>query len=165
MTRNPATKGCFWVNWQFLALLKPCGQINLPKSLNRLFHSSVSVIGDVPPIYEVVKPGDVPPMGDAPPILVSPGGDEVIKKLILRALNENQRLILRSINGRHRSLNSLLEEISRREKRPISTLKLNARILKELGLIDYGTKDNPRPVRLTEHGLLVLSILEVDGNE
>ena len=89
----------------------------------------------------------------------------MIKKLILRALNENQRLILRSINGRHRSLNSLLEEISRREKRPISTLKLNARILKELGLIDYGTKDNPRPVRLTEYGLLVLSILEVDGNE
>ncbi len=80
-------------------------------------------------------------------------------------MNENQRLILRSINGRHRSLNSLLEELSRREKRPLSTLKLNARILKELGLIDYGTKDNPRPVRLTEEGLLVLRILGVNDDE
>jgi len=122
------------------------------------------VIGDVPPIYEVVKPGDVPPMGDAPPILMGPS-EGVMRKLILRALNENQRLILRSIDGRHRSLNSLLEELSRRKRKPISTLKLNARILKELGLIDYGTKDDPRPVRLTEHGLLVLSILGVDGNE
>jgi len=80
-------------------------------------------------------------------------------------LNENQRLILRSINGRHRSLNSLLEELSRREKRPLSTLKLNARILKELGLIDYGTRDDPRPVRLTEEGLLVLRILGVNDDE
>ncbi|MDI3475913.1 MAG: hypothetical protein PWQ95_1641, partial [Thermococcaceae archaeon] len=28
-------------------------------------------------------------MGDAPPILVTPGGEEVIRKLVLRALNEN----------------------------------------------------------------------------
>lgn len=134
-------------------LLEANGQPNLSKDLNKLPYSSVLVIGDVPP------------MDNAPPILMDPDGDEVIRKLILRALNENQRLILRSINGRHRSLNSLLEELSRRENRPLSTLKLNARILKELGLIDYGTKSNPRPVRLTEHGMLVLSILEVDGNE
>lgn len=31
--------------------------------------------------------------GDAPPILVTPFGDEGIRKLVLRALNENQRLI------------------------------------------------------------------------
>ncbi|ACS34103.1 hypothetical protein [Thermococcus gammatolerans] len=96
--------------------------------------------------------------------MVGPSGP-AIRKLILRALNENQRLILRSINGRHRSLNSLLEELSRREKRPLSTLKLNARILKELGLIDYGTRDDPRPVRLTEEGLLVLRILGVNDDE
>lgn len=121
------------------------------------------MIGDVPPIYTAFKPGDALPMGDAPPIL-TPGG-EVIRKLILRALNENQQLILRSISGRHRSLNALLEELSRRERKPLSTLKLNARILKELGLIDYGTKENPRPVQLTEHGRLVLTILGVDENE
>ncbi len=70
-------------------------------------------------------------------------------------------LILRSINGKHRSLNALLEEISKDTKKPISTLKLNARILKELGLIDYGKKDNPKPVELTKHGKLVLKILGV----
>ncbi|ALM74442.1 hypothetical protein TBCH5v1_0474 [Thermococcus barophilus] len=76
-------------------------------------------------------------------------------------MNENQMLILRSINGKHRSLNALLEEISKDTKKPISTLKLNARILKELGLIDYGEKNNPKPVELTKHGKLVLKILEV----
>ncbi len=70
-------------------------------------------------------------------------------------------LILRSINGKHRSLNALLEEISRDTRKPISTLKLNARILKELGLIDYGEKNSPKPVELTEHGELVLRILGV----
>jgi len=101
----------------------------------------------------------------APRVQITPGGVEVIRKLVLRALNENQRLILRSIDGRHRSLNALLEELSRRERKALSTLKLNARILKELGLIDYGTKEDPRPVRLTEHGRMVLSLLGVDGNE
>lgn len=76
-------------------------------------------------------------------------------------MNENQLLILRSINGKHRSLNALLEEISRETKKPISTLKLNAKILKELGLIDYGERSNPKPVELTKHGQLVLKILEV----
>nr|WP_048055076.1 MULTISPECIES: hypothetical protein [unclassified Thermococcus] len=97
--------------------------------------------------------------------MVTPFGGEVIRKLVLRALNENQRLILRSVNGRHRSLNALLEELSRKEKKPISTLKLNAKILKDLGLIDYGTRDDPKPVRLTEHGFFVLNLLEVDENE
>ncbi|AHF79874.1 Hypothetical protein TES1_0480 [Thermococcus paralvinellae] len=85
----------------------------------------------------------------------------VFRKLFLRALNENQLLILRSINGKHHSLNALLEELSREAKKPISTLKLNAKILKELGLIDYGEKNNPKPVELTKHGKLVLKILGV----
>lgn len=69
--------------------------------------------------------------------MVTPFGDEGIRKLVLRALNENQRLILRSVNGRQRSLNALIEELSRKRKKPISTLKLNAKILNDLGLIDY----------------------------
>ncbi|WP_461864120.1 hypothetical protein [Thermococcus sp.] len=104
-------------------------------------------------------------MDDTPPLSPSSGGGDVIRRLILRALNENQQLILRSINGKHRSLNALLEELSRKENKPLSTLKLNARILKELGLIDYGTKDAPRPVRLTEYGMIVRTILKVDRNE
>ncbi len=114
-------------------------------------------------IFCTPKLGD----GDAPPISVTPipriEKEElsVFRKLFLRALNENQLLILRSINGKHRSLNALLEEISRETKKPISTLKLNAKILKELGLIDYGERSNPKPVELTKHGQLVLKILEV----
>ncbi|AEC51242.1 hypothetical protein PNA2_0324 [Pyrococcus sp. NA2] len=92
-------------------------------------------------------------------------GLEILRKLIFRALNENQRLILKHVNGKHKSLNALLEELSKKEKKPISTLKLNARILKELGLIDYGTREDPRPVRLTEGGKLVLSILDGGANE
>lgn len=104
-------------------------------------------------------------MGDALPISIDNGGGDVLRKLLLRALNENQRLILESINGKHRSLNALLEELSRKKRKPLSTLKLNARILKELGLIEYGTKDDPKPVRLTEEGKLVLTILRGDGSE
>jgi len=102
--------------------------------------------------------------GDVPPISVTQNPEHelaVFRRLFLRALNGNQVLILRSINGKHRSLNALLEEISRETRKPISTLKLNAKILKELGLIDYGEKNNPKPVELTEHGRLVLKILGV----
>nr|WP_187146429.1 hypothetical protein [Thermococcus sibiricus] len=91
------------------------------------------------------------------------GKDElaVFRKLFLRALNENQILILKSINGKHRSLNAFLEEISKDTRKPISTLKLNAKILKKLGLIDYGEKNHPKPIELTKHGRLVLKILGV----
>ncbi|HHI01313.1 MAG TPA: hypothetical protein ENL40_07635 [Thermococcus litoralis] len=104
-------------------------------------------------------------MGDDSPISITNGETEVLRKLLLRALNENQRLILQNINGKHRSLNALLEELSRKEKKPLSTLKLNARILKELGLIDYGTKESPRPVILTKEGKLILRLLGGDGFE
>lgn len=106
-------------------------------------------------------------MGDALPISVTQNveikrdGLIVVRRLLLRALNGNQVLILQRINGKHRSLNALLEDISRSTGKPISTLKLNARILKELGLIDYGEKNIPKPVELTEHGKLVLKILGV----
>ncbi|AMM54461.1 hypothetical protein [Pyrococcus kukulkanii] len=102
-------------------------------------------------------------MGNASLMSIAESEAKVLRKLLLRALNENQRLILQSINGKHRSLNAFLEELSKKENRPISTLKLNARILKELGLIEYGTKDNPKPVTLTEEGRLVLRLLEGDG--
>lgn len=85
----------------------------------------------------------------------------MFKRLFLRALNENQILILGNIHGGHRSLNALLEELSREFNKPISTLKLNARILKELGLIQYGGKEDPKPVELTKPGKLVLKILGV----
>ncbi|WP_394354596.1 hypothetical protein [Thermococcus sp.] len=54
-----------------------------------------------------------------------------------------------------------MEEISKDTRKPISTLKLNAKILKKLGLIDYGEKNNPKPIELTKHGRIVLKILGV----
>ena len=42
---------------------------------------------------------------------------------------------------------------------PYSTLKFNAKVLKELGLLDYGTTIDPVDVRLTDLGRLVLDIL------
>ncbi|MFA4646061.1 hypothetical protein P8X24_02115 [Pyrococcus kukulkanii] len=99
-------------------------------------------------------------MGNAFSMSIAEDEVKVLRKLLLRALNQNQRLILQSINGKHRSLNALLEELSRKERKSLSTLKLNARILKELGLIEYGTKENPKPVTLTEEGRFVLKLLE-----
>ncbi len=123
----------------------------------------ISGDGDVQSIYGV-QTGEVPPMGDAEPILVEPGGDDILRKLILRALNNNQRLILRNLNDQGTSLNAFLEKLSRKENRPLSTLKLNARILKDLGLIEYGTKEESKPVRLTPHGKLVLHLMEKRKN-
>ena len=102
-------------------------------------------------------------MGDARPILSEIREDKVLQKLLLRALNRNQRLILRSIDGERYSLNALLEKLSKREGTSVSTLKLNARILREIGLIDYGSREKPRPVSLTKHGKIVLHIVGMSG--
>ncbi|CAB49320.1 hypothetical protein [Pyrococcus abyssi] len=90
-----------------------------------------------------------------------------LRKLLERALNENQRLILCSLdnNGESKSLTSLAEGISKAHRKPVSTLKLNAKILKELGLIEYGTRRSPRTVRLTEFGKFVIRILGADEVE
>ena len=57
-------------------------------------------------------------------------------------------------------ITSILKEISEKYELSISTLKLNARILKELNLISYGTASNPRNVELTELGRFVLSLIK-----
>ena len=88
---------------------------------------------------------------------------EVYGDLFLRALNDNQIFLLKHIDGESRSLNSFLREITDTSERSLSTLKLNARILKDLELIDYGSKTDPEPVRLTEAGEEVLWILEECG--
>lgn len=88
---------------------------------------------------------------------------EIFGDLFLRALNDNQIFLLKHIDGESRSLNSFLREITETSERSLSTLKLNARILKDLELIDYGSKTDPEPVRLTEVGEEVLWILEECG--
>lgn len=105
---------------------------------------------------------------DALPIRATPnkvkrtGHIEVFKALFLKALNNNQLLIMENIEGEDDSLNSFLRELSDRSDTPLSTLKLNARILKDLELIDYGTRKEPEPVILTVHGETILDILDVD---
>ncbi len=77
-----------------------------------------------------------------------------LRVVLLRALNENQLLILSKTDGRQ-SITSLLLGISETSSVPISTLKLNAQILKKIGLMDF----NGKPASLTRLGKLVIALL------
>ncbi len=82
---------------------------------------------------------------------------QTLKKLIVKALNKNQSILLKNIvNNRKLTLYSLLKTVSKEEKIPLSTLKFNSKIFKDLGLVDYG---NCEKVKLTMSGLLVLNVL------
>ena len=81
-----------------------------------------------------------------------------------RALNRNQRLILSEIKqSQNESITNLLKRISKEHKIPLSTLKLNARILRDLGLIDFGTNSDFRSAKLTEEGAEVLALISRDS--
>ena len=58
----------------------------------------------------------------------------------------------------------ILAELSEEQMVPYSTLKFNAKVLKELELLDYGTAVDPVDVRLTDSGRLILTILR-EGRE
>ena len=96
----------------------------------------------------------------------------ILRTLAIRALNNTQILILRKLQMEYvkerinsdengKSLNAILEDIGRRHRKSLSTLKMNAKILKELGLIEYGEKHQRKPVRLTDMGMAILELLEV----
>jgi len=55
-----------------------------------------------------------------------------------------------------KTITALIELIFRETRTPISTLKLNTHILKDLELIDFFNGD---PVRLTVFGKFVLSLI------
>ncbi len=103
---------------------------------------------------------------DVPPIRAAPIEDNdnpdfrVYRDLFLRALNDNQIFLLENIDGEYRSLNRFLREITSDSDRSLSTLKLNARILKDLELITYGSRRDPQPVELTEPGKVILEFLQ-----
>ncbi len=103
---------------------------------------------------------------DAPPIRAARIKDsdnlsfQVYRDLFLRALNDNQIFLLKNIDGEYRSLNRFLRKLTKDSDRSLSTLKLNAKILKDLELITYGTRKNPKPVELTEHGEVILEFLQ-----
>ena len=79
---------------------------------------------------------------------------------MFRALNRNQITILSVVskNSFH-SITSLLLWIEKTHNIPISTLKLNAKILRELGLLEFG---QGRVASLTSFGKIVVDILFSD---
>ncbi len=90
----------------------------------------------------------------------SRASEVVLRRLLLRALNRNQRLILQAVSEiRLATITSILRFLSREFNIPLSTLKLNARILKELGLIDFGNTKQIKAAKLTPAGELVVTIL------
>ena len=87
---------------------------------------------------------------------------EDLRRLILRTLNDNQLLILSRVAATDRPLTGTLISLSRETGIPLSTLKLNARILRELNLISYGYPGESREAELGPVGSLVLRLMQVD---
>ena len=86
--------------------------------------------------------------------------NEGLKRILLRAINGNQRLILSHVGESTGRITPTLQELSGRYGIPLSTLKLNAKILKELDLIRYPTVSTKGEVELSDLGRFVLSIIE-----
>ncbi len=82
----------------------------------------------------------------------------------MKALNDNQIFLLENINGERSSLNKLLNHLCDKHDKPLSTLKLNARILKDLELIEYGSRRDPKPVELTASGEVIRTIINSEEN-
>jgi len=57
-------------------------------------------------------------------------------------------------------MTSLLRELSEEWGIPLSTLKLNARILRELNLVSYGSINDKRDARVEKLGSFVLGLLQ-----
>lgn len=89
---------------------------------------------------------------------ISTSGVTDLRKLILRTLNDNQLLVLNSVSEREQSLTSLLKRLSEDYEIPLSTLKLNARILRELNLISYGSIRDKRAAQLEPLGNFVMKL-------
>jgi hypothetical protein len=84
--------------------------------------------------------------------------------LILRTLNDNQVLVLKAVAERRQSLTSLLRQLSMDNGVPLSTLKLNARILRELNLISYGSITQRKVARLESLGSFVYRVIDGESS-
>ncbi len=89
---------------------------------------------------------------------------EDLRRLLLRTLNDNQLLILSRVAANERPLTGLLINLSRETGVPLSTLKLNARILRELNLISYGSVGERRQAEVEPVGNLVLRLMDAPDN-
>jgi len=77
---------------------------------------------------------------------------------VLRTINKNQVLILTHIPRVPASITSILREISRKYQIPLSTLKRNAQILRDLNLIRYGEAPKFSGVEITELGQFISNL-------
>lgn len=87
---------------------------------------------------------------------------ENLRRLLLRTLNDNQLLILNRVASNSQPLTGLLSKLSQETGIPLSTLKLNARILREFNLISYGSVRERRLAEVEPVGVLVLRLMEAD---
>jgi len=69
--------------------------------------------------------------------------------------------LLETNNNLTNTITSLLRNLSEYSNIPISTLKVNARILRDLGLIAFGNSSQVQRVKITDFGRFILEILEV----
>jgi len=83
--------------------------------------------------------------------------------LILRTLNQNQVIVLKAVADHEQSLTSLLKQLSDDHGVPLSTLKLNARILRELNLISYGSIADRKTARLEDLGRFIFGLIGERG--
>lgn len=80
-----------------------------------------------------------------------------MRLLLGRALNRNQILILFEIySNSNKTITGTLSRISRMQGVPLSTLKLNAKILRDIGSVSYSEF---RYVELMEFGKAIIKLL------
>jgi hypothetical protein len=63
---------------------------------------------------------------------------------------------------KQQSMTGHLKVLSETRKVPLSTLKLNARILREFNLIDYGKKNQVPYAEILPLGLFMLKLVEMN---
>ena len=80
----------------------------------------------------------------------------------MRTLNYNQLLILNRVASNSQPLTGLLNKLSQETGIPLSTLKLNARILRKFNLISYGSVRERRLAEVEPVGTLILRLMEAD---
>lgn len=123
--------------------------VNLSNTFYKGYNSNFNSDSDALPIYEALSRGNKENIA-------------VVQRLFLKALNQNQIILLNHIGEDGVSLNAFLNKLSKMRGIPLSTLKLNARILKELYLIDYGCRSERIPVTLTPQGKAILKIINFE---
>ena len=82
-----------------------------------------------------------------------------LSRLLVRIINRNQVLILNSVENTEDRITNILNTLSESEDIPLSTLKHNAKQLKKLNILTYGTATNRRNVEITPFGETILELV------